>query len=500
MTAASWPLVALLVIPLLGALALLLLPRAAADRHAVHLRTAVTAALVPLSVIAARAPDVDVPWVTSLGLRLHIGIDGISGPLVVLTAALTFLCLAYCLPGVPAGRGPSAFVGLLLVLETGMLATFTALDLLLFFVAFEVVLLPMWALIAGWGGERRGPAATTFVLYTLLGSALMLLGILLVGLQAGTFDMTELAARGGAGLAPRVQLLAALAMLVGFGIKAPVWPLHTWLPEAHTAAPTVGSVLLAGVLLKMGTYGIVRVAVPVVPEGMTRLAPYLAAFAVVSIVYGSLACLAQRDLKRLIAYSSVGHMGFVLLGIASLTPVGITGALYANIAHGVITGLLFFLAGAVKDRHGTADLDALGRGLYARAPRLGGLLAFGCVASLGLPGLAGFWGEMLAMLGAFDAHPRLDRTVFLVLVGIAGLGTVLTAAYLLTLVRRVAQGTSDERWTRADDGGHVVTDASRTELLVWSPLVTAAVALGLWPGILLEVTTPAVTRLVEGAL
>ncbi len=487
-----WPLIALLALPLLGAAALLLLPRATADAVAVRFGTAVTAAVVPLSLVATRARDIDVVWIEQLGLHLHLGVDGISGPLLVLTAALTFLCLAYSLHHLPPGASPSAFVGLLLVLEVGMLGTFLALDLLLFFVAFEVVLLPMWLLIAASGGQDRRAASTKFVLYTLLGSAVMLLGFLLVGVRAGTFDLVELASRGGDGLGRGTQLLAAAAILGGLAVKAPMWPLHTWLPDAHTAAPTVGSVLLAGVLLKMGTYGMVRVALPVVPDGVATLAPYLGAFAVVGILYGSLACLAQRDLKRLIAYSSVGHMGFVLLGIATLTEVGVNGALFANVAHGLITGLLFFLAGAIKDRHGTGDLDRLGRGLYQRAPRLGGLLAFGCIASLGLPGLAGFWGEMLAMLGAYRADPALNRTLFLVLMALAGIGTILTAAYLLTLLRRVAQGVSDPRWSAAPG---VVTDAGRLELLVWAPLVAASLVLGLWPGLLLGVTTPVVAEL-----
>jgi NADH-quinone oxidoreductase subunit M len=307
--------------------------------------------------------------------------------------------------------------------------------------------------------------------------------------------MVELASRHGDGMSRGVQLAAALLIVAGLAVKAPMWPLHTWLPDAHTAAPTVGSVLLAGVLLKMGTYGLVRVALPIVPEGVEQLAPYLAALGVVGIVYGSLACLAQRELKRLIAYSSVGHMGFVLLGIATLTPVGVNGALFANVAHGLITGLLFFLAGAIKDRHHTGDLDALGGGLYERTPRLGGLLAFGAVASLGLPGLRGFWGEMLAMLGAFRPAEQLDRTLFLVLMAVAGVGTVLTAAYLLMLVRRIAQGTTSQRWASAP----LLGDAATLELAVWAPIAVAVVALGLYPAALLDLTDPAVRGLL-GAL
>jgi len=502
---------ALVGVPLAGSLLLTVLPRRRADRAAVPVGLAASAVTMALTVAAVLAFDHDDPgrvqleasteWVPSLGISLRLGLDGISLPLVVLTALLTLLCMVYTRRVLPEPGRARAFVALVLLLEVGMLGTFVALDLLLFFVFFEVVLLPMWFLIASWGGDGRVAAANKFILYTLLGSALMLLGFLLVYAQTGTLDMVELAAAGGAGMSRGVQVLAFLAIGVGLAVKAPMWPLHSWLPDAHTAAPTVGSVLLAGVLLKMGTYGLVRIALPVVPEGAEFFAPYLGALAVVGIVYGSLACLAQRELKRLIAFSSVGHMGFVLLGIATLTPVGVNGALFANVAHGLITGLLFFLAGAIKDRHHTADLDELGGGLYARAPRLGGLLAFAAVASLALPGLAGFWGEMLAMLGAFRPAETLHRGLFLTLMAVAGLGTVLTAAYLLTVVRRVAQGLPAERW-RAEPAQQPVdgpVDATRHELVTWAPLVALVLVVGLWPPTLLAVTDPAVRALLAGA-
>ena len=498
MTGALLP--ALLAVPLAGALALLLLPGPAADRVAVPFGVAVSALALGLSGWAAAAsPDTDVAWVPDLGLRFHLGLDGISGPLVLLTALLTLLCLVYLLRVRPVAGRPRALVGMLLLLEVGMLGTFLALDLLLFFVFFEVVLVPMWFVIAQWGDDKvpggRVRAANVFILYTLLGSVVTLLGILLVGLTVGTFDMTELAARAGEGMGHRTQVVAFLALGLGFAVKTPMWPLHAWLPDAHTAAPTVGSVLLAGVLLKMGSYGFIRIALPIVPEGAEFWAPFLGALAVVGILYGSLACLAQRDLKRLIAFSSVGHMGFVLLGISTLTVTGINGALYANVAHGLITGLLFFLAGAVKDRHHTADLDLLGGGLYERMPRVGGLLAFAAVASVGLPGLAGFWGEMLTLLGAFDPAPALPRGYYLLLMALAGVGVVLTTTYLAMVVRRVAQGTSFRAWKEAV----LLRDATTHELLVWSPVVALVVAFGLWPGWLLHVTDPAVRRLLGGA-
>ena len=489
----------LLAVPLAGCVLLLVLPGPLAERIAVQLGVVVAGATTAVAGwAAAAAEDIDLAWVPSLGLRFHLGIDGISAPLVLLTAGLTFLCLVYTLRVRPAAGRLRALVGLVLLLEVGMLGTFVALDLLLFFVFFEVVLLPMWFVIAQWGDDTipgaRVAAANKFILYTLLGSAVMLLGILLVRAETGTFDMVALAEADGAGMSRGVQILAFLALALGFAVKTPMWPLHSWLPDAHTSAPTIGSVLLAGVLLKMGTYGLVRIALPIVPEGAEVLAPFLGAFAVVGIIYGALACLAQRDLKRLIAFSSVGHMGFVLLGIATLTPVGVNGALFANVAHGLITGLLFFLVGAIKDRHHTADLEELGGGLYDRAPRLGGLLAFAAIASVGLPGLAGFWGEMLALLGAFDPDPALHRGYFLVLMALAGLGVVLTTVYLVTLVRRVAQGQSVARWRDAV----LLGDATPAELAVWSPIVVLVLVLGLWPALLLDVTDPVVRSVLGG--
>ncbi|MEU6420251.1 complex I subunit 4 family protein [Streptomyces spiralis] len=520
--------------PLLGALAALLpappglkgkSPEQAVLRHGVT----VTGAILIAAIVLAAGFDhdhpskmqatTDISWIPALHVRIHLGIDGISLPLVVLTALLTFLCALYSYFKPPAGPSPKAFVALLLMLECGTLATFAVLDLLLFFLAFETVLVPMYFLIARWGGEGRRAAAWRFILYTLLGSVVMLLGLLLIGIKAGTFDMVALATDNGRSLTASVQVIAVLAIGIGLAVKAPMWPLHSWLPDAHTAAPTVGSVLLAGVLLKMGTYGFVRILLPIAPHGFHTFAPYLAAFAVVGIIYGSLACLAlakrgaKGDLKRLIAYSSVGHMGFVLLGIATTTPTGVNGALFANVAHGLITGLLFFLVGGLKDRTGTTDLDTLalpspdhhpstsgsaapsqfetGAALYGRAPRLGGLLAFGAVASLGLPGLAGFWGEMLALFGAFKPAADLNRPAFLTFMAIGAFGTLLTAAYMLVVVRRVCMGAVPQQAPK-------LGDVHSFEFAAWTPLVALTVLAGLWPKALLGLTDPAVQQLLAG--
>ncbi|GHF85067.1 complex I subunit 4 family protein [Streptomyces thermodiastaticus] len=502
--------------PLLGALAALLpappglkgtSPEQAVLRHGVTVTGVVLLAAIALAAgfdhdhPSRMQATTDISWIPALHVRIHLGIDGISLPLVVLTALLTFLCALYSYVKPPAGPAPKAYVALLLLLETGTLATFAVLDLVLFFLAFETVLVPMYFLIARWGGEGRRAAAWRFVLYTLLGSVVMLLGLLLVGIKAGTFDMVALATDNGRSLTTSVQVVAVLAIGIGLAVKSPMWPLHSWLPDAHTAAPTTGSVLLAGVLLKMGTYGFVRILLPVAPDGFRTFAPALAAFAVVGIVWGSLACLAlarrgaRGDLKRLIAYSSVGHMGFVLLGIATMTPTGVNGALFANIAHGLITGLLFFLVGGLKERTGTTDLDTLakdtGAALYGTAPRLGGLLAFGAVASLGLPGLAGFWGEMLALFGAFRPAAGLSRPAFVTFMAIGALGTLLTAAYLLVVVRRVCMGAAPEQTPR-------LPDVRGFEFAAWTPLVVLTVLAGLWPKALLGLTDPAVQQFLAG--
>ncbi|MGW7295345.1 complex I subunit 4 family protein [Streptomyces xiamenensis] len=531
MTTAQLLLIAVVALPLIGSAAALLpappglrgsSPEQAVLRHGVTVTGAVLAAAIALLAVfdhdepGRMQGTTDIAWIPALGIRLHLGVDGISLPLIALTALLGFLCAVYTYVVRPANA--TAYTALVLLLEAGTLATFAVLDLVLFFLAFEMVLIPMYFLIARWGGEGRGPAAWKFVLYTVTGSVVMLLGLLLLGVQGGTFDMVALAEAQGAGLTHTTQLLAVLAIGLGLAVKTPMWPLHSWLPDAHTAAPTTGSVLLAGVLLKMGTYGLVRIALPIAPDGMRTFAPYLAAFAVTGIIYGSLACLALAlpspdhhpgtkrfalppswgaggDLKRLIAYSSVGHMGFVLLGISTLTATGVNGALFANVAHGLVTGLLFFLAGAVKDRLGTTDLDTLtrtaGAALYGRTPRLGGLLAFAAIASLGLPGLAGFWGELLAMLGAFHPADGLSRPAYLTYLAVAGLGTLLTAAYLLLMVRRVCMGP-------AGPYEEPLPDLRRHEYAAFTPLVVLTLVAGLWPAVLLNLTDPAVQHLLPG--
>jgi len=455
------------------------------------------------------AGEVDHVWIEALSVHWHLGVDGASVPLVCLTAVLSALCCAW-LAGEPtsladvsrddtqAGPSTHALLALVLVVEAASIGVFVALDLLLFFVFFELALVPMWFVIAWWGDPHdeagRRQAATRFLLFTVTGSALMLVGFVGLAARTGTLQIPELATLAP-GITGTFELALAGAIALGLAVKTPIWPLHIWLPDAHASAPTVGSVLLAGVFLKLGTYGFIRILVPVLPEPTARLAPYLAGFAVVGIVYSALACLRQRDLKRLIAYSSVGHMGFVVLGIATLNESGMAAAIFASVAHGVITGLLFFLAGAIKDRHGTAVLARLGHGMYARAPWLAVAFGFGCLASLGVPGLAGFWGELLALRGAYEAGLDggvLSRATAWTVLGVAAVGIALTTAYFTGLMRRLLQGdpaaaepvTAAGTATATATAVAAATDLDRREAVVVGVLVLATVLLGLLPLVL----------------
>src|SRR2546425_5675940 len=424
-------------IPPLGAGVVMSIPRAREDLHKlVTLLTTALTLLVGLGILARFDYShagrlqcaVNGHWIDTIHSRYHIGIDGISLPLLALSMLITVLCVVYSWDHFPEPRNPKAFLVLTLVLEVGMNGTFVAQDLILFFVFFEVVLLPMYFMIGVWGGEDRMYAAIKFFLFTLFGSALMILSFLALYFKGGqTFDMIALRQTvAAANLPTATASLIFAGLFIGFAIKVPMFPFHTWLPDAHTEAPTVGSVILAAILLKLGTYGFVRIAIPILPKAAHTWAPWIGLLAVIGIIYGALACLAQRDMKRLIAFSSVAHMGFVMLGIATLTSFGINAAVFGMVAHGLITGMLFFLAGSVQERFGTRELSRLG-GLLLQAPRLGWILGFCAMASLGLPGLAGFCGEFPAILAAYSPAAGLHTATVRAYMVVAAVGTVFAA-------------------------------------------------------------------------
>lgn len=506
-----------LLVPVVAAAWLLSAGRGSPVRVARLVALAASALTLVIAVVVVTfRPEVDARWVPALSLRWHLAVDGISVPLVLLTAALGLAVVLHAggreprtdsdtgdtgdtggsRDPYPAAAGPNppaaTFYGCLLLTEFGALATFLARDAVLFFVAFEVVLVPMWVLISRFGdphaSERdRADASNRFVLFTALGSTLMLVGILILVTASGTSDLTELATARGSGLDRGTQLTVAVLLVVGLGIKVPLWPAHTWLPPAHTVAPTAGSVLLAAVLLKMGTYGIVRLAIPTVPDGFASVAPFLAAAGAVGIIWGGLACLVERDLKRLVAYSSVAHMGFVAIGLASGTQTGLQAALFANIAHGLVSALLFFVVGTLKERWGSADLTVARDALRDVSPRTGFALVVGFAAALGLPGLVGFWGEFIAVYAAWSPAGDRPTGLFRVCAVVGVVGMALAAAYSLRVLRTVWAGHSG--WTGAAAAGRS-TDARGAELAVLVTLVVLIIGAGVLPRPLLEVTAP----------
>lgn len=414
-------------------------------------------------------------WIPQIGVHYTLGVDGISFPMVMLTLLLSFLA---CVGSFGIKEREKEYYFLYLLLATGMLGTFLALDLFLFYIFWEVVLVPMYFLIGIWGGPRKEYAAIKFFLYTLAGSLFMLLAILALYFYAEphTFNMIELAA----GTYPRFfQQIVFLAFFFGFAIKVPVFPFHTWLPDAHVEAPTPISVLLAGVLLKMGTYGFLRISYPILPEAAQWFRPALGILAVIGIVYGGFVALAQQDFKKMVAYSSVSHMGFVLLGLAAFTQDGFNGALLQMFNHGVITGGLFLLVGVLYDRAHTRDLNAFG-GLGSKMNVYSGILIFFSLASLGLPGLSGFVSEFLCLLGTYPVYRTLT---FLSLIGI-----ILAATYLLYMIQRVLLGPLNEKWAK-------LTDINRREIFTLAPLMVPILVIGIYPQWILNYLTPSLNAL-----
>ena len=424
------------------------------------------------------------PWIRAFHVEYFLGVDGISVTMVLLTALISVIAVAASW-SIPLGQSIRGYFALLLLLQVGMMGVFVALDFFLFFVFWELMLLPMYFLIGIWGGPRKEYAAINFFLYTLAGSVLMLLAIIALYYASRpttlidgtpvlhTFDLMKLAllndfSREAPVLGFGFARLAWVLLFIAFAIKVPIVPLHTWLPDAHVEAPTAISVLLAGVLLKMGPYAMMRINLAILPEATAWASEAMAVIGVVGIVYGSLCAMAQTDLKRMVAYSSVAHMGFCLLGLGAGTPTGITGAIVQMFNHGTITSMLFLLVGVLYDRAHTRGIDQFG-GVATVMPRYAALFGLGFMASLGLPGLSGFIGEVLVFLGAFPVHRGLTL--------VAALSLVLAAAYHLNAIQKIHFGRFNETW-RAALAGH---DLDRRELLTLVPLALIVLVLGVWP-------------------
>jgi NADH-quinone oxidoreductase subunit M len=418
-------------------------------------------------------------WIPALGSSYHLGVDGLSLPLLLLTALLTFLALLYAWK---QEQHPREYFALYLVMETGLIGFFSTMDLLLFYVFFEIALVPMYFIIGLWGHEKRVQSALKFFLYTRVGSLAVLLSILALylGTNPHTFDLPQIIAAHpyvGTGIGASLVLLG---FLVGFGIKLPVVPLHSWLPDAHTDAPTEGSVILAGLLLKLGGYGLLRVALPTVPGAFSAWAIPIAALAVVSAIYGAAVAMAQSDLKRLIAFTSVNHMGYVLLGVAVAAvavaspadrAAAATGATYQLVAHGLVTGMLFFLVGMLADRTGTREISRLS-GIWTALPLYGSMLAFAMFASLGLPALAHFAAEVQIILGTLGVFRWAAAGMLL--------GILVTTAMFLWTLQRVLMGKVSPEWAK-------LPRLTRREVATLLPLIGLILLLGILPGPLVSI-------------
>jgi len=530
---AAWPVLSLITfLPLVGAVIVLCLPR---ERYDQIRWTSLLVSLFPLGLSIALWAGLDpsktgfqfveqAPWITAVGINYHLGVDGISVPMVFLTALLTTLAILYSF--IITDR-PKEYFAFFLLLEMAMIGVFVALNFFLFYIFWELSLVPMYFLIGLWGAPPRqegrivrgGPyAAMKFFIYTLVGSVALLLAILAIYFRTGTFDIAELITRvaGGERIFQAGTVGAALAfwaLFVGFAIKVPSFPFHTWLPDAHVEAPTAGSVILAGVLLKLGCYGLIRILLPLMPNEFNHFAPVIVILAMISIVYGALVAMAQWDLKKLIAYSSVNHMGYVVLGVAIAAMAGaeltskaiaLNGALLQMFNHGIITGGLFFLVGVIYERVHTRDLHVYG-GLRRLVPAYAGIWGVTCFASLGLPGLAGFVSEFMVFRGAFGAALEITKKgvevllgsgAVLVLVAVSTLGIVFTAAFLLWTIQRMLFGMPKEKFEELHQEGHLF-DMDLREIVTMVPLLAFMVAVGVYPAFLVDLINQAVTALLR---
>ncbi len=505
------PLSTMIFAPAVGMAVVLALPRGALS--AIRWVSALFAAVpLALSIWLYGAFDRSVPgmqlverfaWIPAFNIEYYVGVDGLSVTMILLTGLLSFLCI-FASWGIE--KGAKGFFAMFLFLEAGMIGVFAALDFFLFFIFWEIMLLPMYFLIGIWGGPRREYAAIKFFLYTLAGSVLMLL--VMIGLYWGSnvdghhsFDLVRLADQSthvgilksnpilvdfrvpllGTEIDLSYRMLLFLGLFIGFAIKVPVFPFHTWLPDAHVEAPTPISVILAGVLLKMGTYGILRISYPILPDATLAFAWMLAILGVVNILYGAFCALAQSDLKKMVAYSSISHMGYVLLGMASFTDAGMNGALMQMFNHGTITAMLFLLVGVVYDRAHHRNIDGFG-GLGAVVPRYTGIVALAWFAALGLPGLSGFWGEALVFIGAYQNEATRLHAVLSVC------GIVVGAGYMLWSLQRVFLGPVNEKYK-------ALPEINAREIATLVPLAILVIGLGVWPAPLLAMFRASVTAL-----
>jgi NADH-quinone oxidoreductase subunit M len=477
-------------LPLVGAVLVAALPRTAA--RPVALAASLAAWVASLGLVLAWRPGTggdpflfkeSVDWIPLFGIQYKLGIDGLSLVLVLLTTTLMWISILASFR--PIQDRIKEYMVSFLILEVGMIGVFVSLDTFLFYIFFEIVLVPMYLIIGIWGGANRIYATIKFVLYTLVGSLLMLVAILATafsyqaqtGSWTGAFDFEALRA---AQFDPALQIFAFLAFFLAFAIKIPMFPFHTWLPDAHVEAPTAGSVILAGILLKLGGYGFIRYAVPFYPDAAQTFAPVIIVLSLIAIIYGAIVALVQPDLKKLVAYSSVSHMGFVTLGIFVFTEQGLQGAILQMVNHGLITGALFLLVGVIYERTHDRTIAKMG-GLAGLTPVYAAVFGFFVFASVGLPGLSGFVGEFLTLVGAFDANPWIAAVATLVM--------ILAAGYLLWMFQRVATGELSDFLRGL---GHHVTDMRPVEILTLAPLGALVVVLGLFPGLILDLISGSV--------
>ena len=490
------PLILVTFFPLVGVLALLFIP---ADKKNVLRWTTLVASLLTfglsiwmLTMFNKSNPDLQLgfslPWIQVAGWNISfaMGVDGLSILLVLLTTFLTPIAILSTWTAVE--ERVKDFMIFFTLLEMGMLGVFLAQDLFLFYIFWEFTLVPMYFLIGIWGGPRRIYAAIKFFLYTMAGSILMLLAILWLGIYQGTFSVPELITKGG--IPGNVQLWLFLAFAAAFAIKVPMWPLHSWLPDAHVEAPTAGSVILAGVLLKMGTYGFLRFNLPMFPEAALKAAPWMALLAVIGIIYGAAVSYAQKDIKKLVAYSSVSHLGFVMLGLFALNAQGIEGGILQMINHGLSTGALFLLVGMVYEQTHTREFSVYG-GLWKIMPVYGAVMLIVSLSSMGLPGLNGFIGEFAILLGAFGSK-AIGSPWF---AGVAAAGVILAAVYILYMFQKIFLGPEGSIVEEVKKHGHALRDLNLREIVTVAPLLVLIFWIGLYPKPFFELIAPAVEKL-----